>query len=84
MREELMVAQSLVNSLLNWRNQASVDGTMDVGFIEQHLGIAHKQVGYIQNRIAFLENAADKFSAVKLETADILSDAKEAITLSFF
>ena len=83
-REELRVAQSLVNSLLAWRNQASIDGTMDVGFIDRHLGIARKQVGHIQDRITFLENAADKFSAVKLETADTLSDAKDVVTSSFF
>lgn len=84
LHEELRVAQSIVDTLSVWYNQASVDGSMELGFIQWHLNVAQNQVTYIQGRISLLETAADKLSAVKLETDNLLSDAKDAVTSSFF
>lgn len=78
LQKEQAEAQELIGCLCDWREKAALDGSADMGRIEQLLQIVHNQEQSIQRRIMLLNDAADKFINAKNATNKILGDTSDA------
>lgn len=79
LQQEYREARALEEYLACWRDQATVDGLTDIGFIDRHLRIVQNQITYIQRRISWLESVVDTFSELKYKTADLFANAEYAV-----
>ena len=69
LQKELREAKEFVQYLNFWSERASLDGSADPNLIRQHQKIIQNQAEFIQNRIALLEQIAEKMSLV-IHSAD--------------
>ena len=78
LHREQAVIQELIECLCVWREKATLDGSADMGRIEQLLQIVRNQEQSIQRRIMLLNDAADKFINAKDAANKILGDTLDA------
>ena len=75
LQEEQRQARFLEEYLIAWYTQAVSNGTVEVDLIKKHLQIVRNQISYIQQRVEYLEDIAERFAMLEHDISECLEEA---------